>query len=279
MAPDRNAKLAEIYRRGDVLRTARRRRFLGASGAVALATVGALIALGLGLDGGVDGGHTNVAATGNPISPPVGLDPEPGEPAPLDPVAPSTSEAPSETPTSAVPEATTTTAGSSPTTVGPGTTIRPAGTSTTRGLVCRNSTDPRCGPFRYDPVPRNEPTSLRATPSATTVPVGTSVQLQVLAVDPDSPIAPSGCGDGVDWADPTAGPRPQCSASCMAQEPRYGPWDPPPPTPGRYEVAPGYIYSQPGTYDVTVAVSTGQCYLGPYDDDASTTVRITVTAA
>jgi hypothetical protein len=107
--------------------------------------------------------------------------------------------------------------------------------------------------------------------------------MHVLATDPDSAIGAYNCNslssDGVTWSDPAAGPYSSCEGLCLAPEARYGPWDLPPPTPGRYEVTSTHTYTQPGTYDVQVEVTTKQCDFGPYPDSASTKVRIVVTAA
>ena len=101
--------------------------------------------------------------------------------------------------------------------------------------------------------------------------------MRVLATDPDSEIGSFNCTDGVDWSDTAMVPQPVCSRSCPPEEPRHGPWDPPPPKPGRYEVTSSHTYAQPGTYQVKVAVATQGCEFGPYRDGASTTVTITVT--
>lgn len=270
MAPDRSTHLADIYRRAAAIRVTRTRKLLGVGGALAVGATVAVLAVGLGSGGR---GSTDLAATDLPAAPTTSTEPAPDALAAPDPVTLPTPA--SELPTSSAP---TTAAAAGPATSATTSTPPPApGRATTTARVCRNSREPRCGAFRYDPVPANRPTDLRATPSATTLPTGTPVEMRVVATDPDSQVGSFNCTDGVDWADTAMIPQPVCSASCAQEEPRYGPWDPPPPKPGLYQVTSTHTYSQPGTYVVKVGVTTPSCDFSPYTERASTTVTVTVT--
>lgn len=153
------------------------------------------------------------------------------------------------------PEATTTTttalAAAAPTTAPArsGATGGAATTTTTRGqasggaLVCRNSTDPRCGPFRWETVLINQPMTLQLAWSPQKPVVGQPVTFTLTASDPDAP-APGGSsslsfGDGSALV-ADAAPPPACD--------RYGPWSVPAPEAGRWVRTYTHIYQATGTY-------------------------------
>lgn len=96
-------------------------------------------------------------------------------------------------------------------------------------VPCRNSTNPECGTFFFDPLPRNEPLSVQVEiASYSPIPGGQRVTFRVTVTDPDHAVT-GNCsiadfGDGARESLPCA-PSPPCP-------PMYGPWDPPPPQRG-----------------------------------------------
>jgi hypothetical protein len=136
--------------------------------------------------------------------------------------------------------------------------------------ACRNSTDPACGPFRYDPTPTNEPATIEVTSVNNAMPhPGEVVAITVFAADPDAvPIAE--CGIGVTFGDGES--EPPCLPGCVA--PGYGPWDPPPPEPGEEAELFEHAYAEPGIYTVTFTVHTGGC--SPYASEATASITINV---
>jgi hypothetical protein len=129
--------------------------------------------------------------------------------------------------TSTVPEETTTSSSSStvpaPATTSTTVSVRHRGTTTTSTLYCHNSTDPRCGPFRWtvDPGP-NEPATVGVTWTPEQPTAGQDVTFTVTLEDPDAPSIRGNMnlciGDG----------GPCVSGTRMEHCDRYGPWDPPP---------------------------------------------------
>ena len=113
-----------------------------------------------------------------------------------------------------VPGPSTTLAAGSPTPTtapAPSTTVNP----------CRNSHDPACGPFYFDPPPDpDQPMTVEVIPSVSTVRVGEPMSFHIIRRDADgvSAAVPSTeFGDIGAIVDPTVIP---CD--------RFGPWDPPP---------------------------------------------------
>ena len=134
-----------------------------------------------------------------------------------------------ETSTTPLPSATSSSATSTlPTT----TTTSVAVSPTTTTEPCRNSTNPACGPFRWDPDPGpNEPLTVSVTFTPAHPHPGEPVTFFVRAVDPDATWFwrvsmdygdPPGAGaiDGSSW-DANAYPD-YCAPA------KYGPWTPPP---------------------------------------------------
>jgi hypothetical protein len=162
------------------------------------------------------------------------------------------------------------------------TTVPPK--STTTSLVCRNSYDPACGDFYWDPPPpTNQPITLQVTPSATEVSVGQEVTLSIVADDPDATlkVACMPSGPIVRWGDPNQNIY-ACDPGCPEPGPRHGAWDTPAPEPGHFDGVEKWTYNTPGTYTVNVYVSSSQaCAFGyggysPYGSYASTVITITV---
>jgi hypothetical protein len=148
--------------------------------------------------------------------------------------------------TVAVPETTTTEP--------PTTTVAP--TTTTTALVCRNSYNPKCGPFRYDPPPVSHPITVSISFSPPNPTTGEKVAIHVVADSPDA-----GVGNyNVTWGDsrpPIGGARivdPLCDGT--PARPRYGPWDPPPRHPGHEEFDFDATYDKAGSYPVSFSIQS-----------------------
>jgi hypothetical protein len=186
----------------------------------------------------------------------------------------------------------TTTSSTSPTvgTTGPvsTTTTRPPAIATTTTLSCHNSSDPRCGPFRWstDPGP-NAPLTVDIKYSPAEPHPGDVVTFTVTATDPDASHFPEmcenfgegtkgGCISGVALdSDPYCGPM-------------FGPWDPPARKLGNESLGnpPGagvtHAYASPGTYAVTFSFGSAATfcgYAGPYASRGSGTVSVMVVPA
>jgi len=148
-------------------------------------------------------------------------------------------------------DSTTTTASIAPTTVLPPPTPATAATndSTTTVLVCHDSYDPRCGPLTFTSTPVNAPLTLAVDSSLSN---GT-VTLHIRAAD-DAAVDPCmqvSWGDGVTVRGPS---RFGCTAegTCAIFRERYGPWDPPAPTPESITVDFSHAYEKAG--DVTISI-------------------------
>lgn len=246
--PAMHDRLADVYRRADRLRRQRRQRLVGAAVVVAAVALVAVVAFpGLGDD---DPDLT------------VHADDPAGDGA---------------TTTTTDAGGTTTTAGdgSPTTTLGPGSGPRsgpadpppPADGPTTTTVVCRNSTDPSCGPFRWDPAPENRPATIE-------------VEVQAAASWPslhpffDVTVRDDGRGEGacrrVDFGDGTV-IESACAPSCSPGPERFGPWHPPPPGDFRVDEVLDHTYERPGRYTVTFEYHTGAACDGagdPYADTA-----------
>ena len=144
---------------------------------------------------------------------------------------PSTSSATDETTTTSVGQETTTSVASSTTTVKRSPAA--AATTTTTALVCRNSTDPRCGPFRWDPAPSpDQPLTGSVTYAPTNPRPGQVVHFYPVADAPDAAfIYTLSCG--AEYGD-NPNPPPCPVSSSLPRLPNqppppraYGPWTPP----------------------------------------------------
>lgn len=119
--------------------------------------------------------------------------------------------------------------------------------------ACRNSTDPACGPFYWDPAPPpNQPltASFVDLPSTWDLADGHSFEIFFAWNDPDGalmyfPFSIDGSPVSRSW---------QC-------HPAYGPWTPSPPYPTAGVRSAGYVYleSRPATYELNLAVGTMGC--------------------
>ena len=137
---------------------------------------------------------------------------------------------------------------------------------------CRNSSDPACGPFRYDPPLTNAGAKLEivkvepATPKA-----GDTVTFTLHATDPDSFIPSGGFCGGASYGDGEAS---KCGPSCAGTGPQFGPWDPPPARPGDSTFTVSHAYAKPGSYTAIFSITADQC--GPRSSDASASIRVQV---
>lgn len=184
------------------------------------------------------------------------------------PAATTTTSAPTEVlgvvierPADEVPGATTTT------TARPRPTTTPTTAATTAPpLVCSNSVDPACGEFRWSPDPGNASATISTA--------------EVLELAPGQATTIT-----VDWSDGDAGLRFEhfstdgtLIASGCAVEPRYGPWSPPPASPGSGTLQYAYTApAEPGTYTLGISIGTGDCS-GPYASDAQRLITVNVVA-
>lgn len=148
----------------------------------------------------------------------------------------------------------------------PPTTVAPAAPETTTPAPqCRNSADPACGEFRWDPAPGpNEPLTASFVDVPATVTAGEPVTLFVAWSDPDATLTfDNFSAEGVALA-------PSC-----AVERRYGPWTPPEPAGGSGELSYTHTFASPGTYTVIVSLGTGTCG-EPYASERTVQLDITV---
>jgi cytoskeletal protein RodZ len=188
-----------------------------------------------------------------------------------------------ETTTTTVASETTTTTMQAPPAVTPPTT-RPATASptTTTALVCRNSHDPRCGPFYWDPAPGpNEPSTTTITYAPASPRVGETVTFTVRWSDPDGPYG--SLTTEYSWGDGRQATQHADVAGDGRCREFYGPWTPPKREPHSSTWdAPGYTYEQPGTYTFSVSsgVDKGGCYEpgNPYRSPTSGSATVTVSA-
>jgi hypothetical protein len=144
-------------------------------------------------------------------------------------------------------------------------------TTTTTALPCRDSYDARCGPFRWDPQPANQPLTAELSVLTSSPRVGEAVEFKIVATD-DARISRQ-CYDG------TFGEEGQtCHGDCFSQ-PAYGSWSPPPPEPDRWEGILTHVYQEPGIYTVSLTLRSGSdCRRppSPYLSTGTATVTVTV---
>lgn len=189
------------------------------------------------------------------------------------------------TPPGTLPTPPTTVATTTSTTAATTTTTRPAATTTstaptTTVVACRNSTDPACGPFRFDPQPgADSPMTAQVVAEPASVRAGQEVVFTVTLDDPDGVsygssvfiFGDSGIGE-------------------TSQDPctKFGPWDPPPRDPASATEVQlvRHTYFSPGTYTATFAFEAGpfDCVDSvtgrgdrPYASSATGTVTVVVT--
>ena len=160
------------------------------------------------------------------------------------------------------------TAAPPPAAVNPARTPPPvAATTTTLRLVCRNSDQPSCGQFRWDPAPSpNQPLAASFVQPATRATVGDTVTFAVTWSDADARLSfDKFTTDGTVLVN-------SCSLA-----PRYGPWTPPAAVGGSGTLRYTHTFTEAKVYEVKLGLGTANC-ASPYGNDAVVTTRIEVTA-
>jgi hypothetical protein len=185
-------------------------------------------------------------------------------------------------PTAATPSTTAAPArAAAPTTLAPApTTVAPVQPTTAAAVACRNSTDPACGPFQFDPQPGpDSPMTVFVEATPGTPRAGQEVVFRITLHDPD----------GVSYRT-SAVIHGDTGISGTSVEPcaKYGVWHPPAPDPARatevLEVR--HTYAEAGTHMVTFSFEAGpfdcvDAVTGrgdrPYASSASVTLTLVVT--
>lgn len=122
--------------------------------------------------------------------------------------------------------------------------------------ACRNSTDPACGPFRWDPQPApNQPIQYTVSINPEHPQVGEEVTFVIEASDPDAVLTPTAISLSFGDASPTINRRNPDPCDV-----RYGPWTPPDPAPGHIRKTYQHVYESPGSFPVAFTI---------YSDDTS----------
>lgn len=181
-----------------------------------------------------------------------------------------------ETTTTLPPDTTTTAVPATTAPTAPATTA-PAAAATTTSLPCRNSTDPRCGPFRWDPAPGAN-SALTVSVVSVTQDNSQTVTFVLDVADPDaSPIivGEQTCNPP-DFGDVG---KSRCSPTCAA--PGYGPWTPPARQRGTRRVTYTHHYDSPGSYTAHFWFGSAgfPCPPNPYASFADTAVPVSVSAS
>lgn len=181
----------------------------------------------------------------------------PAAPAPAPaPAAPTTAPAPAPAPTPA-----------------PTTTAAPPTTT-----ACRNSTDPACGEFSWDPQPGPYEVEVYAVSTPIAATAGEPVTFAVDYVDPAGPDAQGAC---LNWwvSDPAVVNTSSCeviATSCA----RTGPHDPPAPSSERIPLERTITFETPGEHEVRIEGNIGTHLAdgceSPYRNTFTRTFTITV---
>lgn len=126
------------------------------------------------------------------------------------------------------------------------------GSSTSTSLVCRNSTNSRCGRFFWDPAPaKDKPLQVDVVMSPGNPQVGDVVTFTVTVTDGDAPVSKSVAAG---YGDPSRARLTTCSAPA-----RYGPWTPPTRQSGSFSTTFQHTYSAAGDYLATFVGRSGDC--------------------
>jgi hypothetical protein len=124
-------------------------------------------------------------------------------------------------------------------------------------MLCRNSFNPLCGDFHWDPAVSDTPGTLGLEMTPEHPKVGEEVTFVFTAADPDSPLS-AACGiPGYDFGDGTNNfaEQQECARTSWPHcQPAYGPWDPPEPRPGHLEAELKHTFTQAGFYNVLIGV-------------------------
>lgn len=160
-------------------------------------------------------------------------------------------------------------------TLGTSAPARPASeaSTTTTTLVCRNSTDPACGAFRWDPPPGpNQPMTVAVSWSPSSPKAGDTVTFQVTVDDPDGSQLLSRSEGTVDYGDGTPVLGVGGHIDCVGG---FGPWTPPDPVPVHENLTYQHAYAAGGSYSTTFTFkSLGNCAYAP--SQATKTVVVAV---
>lgn len=173
---------------------------------------------------------------------------------------------------------------SAPTTTVPSPTGITAVPGTTLPPVCRNSTDPRCGPFRWDGTPVNQGLTLDIRWSPANPEIGQPVTFTLTMSDPDAPA--DGFSQSFGFGDGGALVADDFPDECD----RYGLWSLPEPKPGRWVDTYTHTYSRTGTFEAWFTrtsrtpglpgcVDSERDLGDPWASSATIKVSITVTAS
>lgn len=137
---------------------------------------------------------------------------------------------------------------------------------------CRNSTNPVCGPLRYDPPLTNAPAEMEVAMSPPRPKPGLAVTFTIHITDPDSYLSTGDnyCGEN-DFGDDN---RSLCIADCAGPRERYGPWTPPPAEAGDETYTVRHTYTKVGTYTAKFSTIAGMCSERPSQVSSSVTVDV-----
>lgn len=242
----RDELLEEVRQRAAQLQSRRRRAALGLVALLVAAAVTTVIALTS------SSSSRNLAATGSTTT--TGSTPPASE----------ETTVPPGTTTSAVPPTSAASAVTAP---------AAAATTTSSSLPCRNSKDPRCGAFRWDPAPgTNAPITVSVVSVSQS---GQTVTFIMDVVDPDA--APIIAGEETcnppDFGDVG---RSRCAPNCAP--PGYGPWTPPARQRGTRRVTYTHAYAQQGQYTAHFWFGSvaPQCAANPYASAVDQAVPVSV---
>jgi hypothetical protein len=142
-------------------------------------------------------------------------------PSPSEEPSPTSSEAPEESNTEPSPEAT---------------------------LECRNSTNPDCGPFYWDPPPgENKPLTVDVQVNPQRPQAGEKVIFTIFVRDRDAKIDRQ-CISHRDFGDGSPPEGCEMTGFCPTM---YGPWDTPPKGPDEWEFTLDHVYEEAGEYTAT----------------------------
>ena len=147
-------------------------------------------------------------------------------------------------------------------------------TSTTTTLACRNSGDPACGPFRWDPPPGpNQPLTVTVAYTPAAPKAGDTVTFRVVVDDPDGSMLLDRRGIANDYGDGTPFDGVGGHLDCVAM---WGPWTPPAPVHVHEELTFQHLYAKAGTYVAKFPFgSLGDCAHPPNQATGTATVTVT----
>lgn len=157
---------------------------------------------------------------------------------------------------------------------------------TTTQLQCRNSHDPACGPFRWDPEPAPLPPRVTVNVEPATPVAGEEVVFVVEIESPTPDVGPSFLepGDGGSFRE-IGGVERGCTLE--GHSPLHGPWDPLDAADLDWStrtVRLAHTYDAPGTYVARFGFDAARCFVqrgypSPFPGTGAITVTVTVVAA